>query len=334
MRPIRVAIIGSGYIADYHARALRALPETVVQVVCGLDTKALNEFAARHGIAETTEDAAGLVSRDDIDAAVLCTPNVLHAPHAVAFLEHGKDVLVEKPMAVSAAEGAGVADTVQRTGRVLMVGHMWRFDREVNYVREAIQSGRIGRVVRTKGYGVHENWGPAGWFTRKDLAGGGALADMGVHAIDTTRFLLGDPRPQQVYARLGTYYGDYDVDDTGVLFITWDNAVMSIVESGWWQPHTDGPEASCQVFGTEGYASLFPTKLKVKEEGQWRQIAPSMPPRREHCDQHMYTRQMERFLDCIRTRRPCVPGAAEGQTVLRIVDAAYQSSREGRAVSL
>ena len=80
------------------------------------------------------------------------------------------------------------------------LGHMWRFDTEVNYLKKAVESGRLGRIIKTKGYGIHENWGPSGWFTQKDLAGGGALADMGVHAIDTVRYILGDPKPQTVYA--------------------------------------------------------------------------------------------------------------------------------------
>jgi len=70
----------------------------------------------------------------------------------------------------------------------------------------------LRKIIKTKGYGIHENWGPSGWFTQKELAGGGALADMGVHAIDTVRYILGDPKPVTVYAQIRTHYGDYDVD--------------------------------------------------------------------------------------------------------------------------
>ena len=67
---------------------------------------------------------------------------------------------------------------------------------------------------------------------------------MGIHAVDTVRFLLGDPLPASVYAQIGTYYGDFDVDDTGVIIVNWDDGTSSYIDSGWWQPQSDGPEAS------------------------------------------------------------------------------------------
>ena len=115
-----------------------------------------------------------------------------------------------------------------------------RFDQDVLWLKE--QSSRLGKIIRTKGYGVHTHWGPSGWFTQKKLAGSGALADMGIHALDTVRFLLGDPRPVSVYAKLGSHYGDYDVDDTGLLLVEWENGAASYIESGWWQPKVAGLE--------------------------------------------------------------------------------------------
>ncbi len=211
---------------------------------------------------------------------------------------------------------------------------MWRFDVDTNYLKDYVESGKLGKVFKTKGYGVHENWGPAGWFTIKKLAGGGALADMGVHAIDTIRYIIGDPKPVKVYARISTHFGDYDVDDTGIIIITWDNGVESIIESGWWHPHMDGPEASSGVWGTKGYASLFPTYLKMTTgEDSFEKIVPELPVREDHCDQVIYTKQMEHFVDCIKTRQLPSPGLIEGQIVLDIVDAAYKSSETGEVVN-
>jgi predicted dehydrogenase len=331
---IGIALIGSGYIADYHAKALRELDGVEIKVVCGLEDEATKQFARQYDIFEVCHDAMGLIERDDIDAVVLAIPNKYHAPYAISFLEHGKDVFIEKPMAVNALDGRRIERVRQDSKRIVMVGHMWRFDQEVQYIREAVQSGRIGKIIKTRSYGIHENWGPAGWFVQKDLAGGGALADMGVHAIDTIRYILGDPKPAQVYAKIDTFFGDYDVDDTGIVVITWDNEVTSVVESGWWHPHVEGPEAACRIWGTKGYAGVFPTMVEEREGIEIRRENPWFTPKQEHCDQAMYTRQMSHFIDCIRTRSQPVPGLEEGQVVLDIVDAAYASAYTGEAVSL
>jgi predicted dehydrogenase len=331
---INVALIGAGYIAHYHARGLRELEGVQIKVACDCKEDVAKEFARQHEIPEICTIALELAKRDDIDAVILGVPNKYHAGYAKVFLEFGKDVFIEKPMAVNAAEGREIIAASEKFDRLVMVGHMWRFDVEAQHIRDTIQSGRIGRVVKTRGYGIHENWGPSGWFVRKDLAGGGALADMGVHAIDTIRYILGDPKPVQVYAKMGTYYGEYDVDDTGIIVITWDSGATSVIESGWWHPHVEGPEAASRIWATKGYASLFPTTVKTVDGEQIHETAPSFPKRQEHCDQVIYTRQMAYFVDCIRARRQPVPGLAEGQAVLEIVDAAYESARAGEAVTL
>jgi len=334
MDTIGVALIGSGYIAHYHARALQELSDVELRALCSLDGKAAERFAKEYGIEEVTDQIDGLTGRKDIQAVIISTPNKFHAPYAIEFMKKGKDVLVEKPMAVSSQKGSEMIDCARKTGRILMVGHMWRFDTEVNYIRDLVQSGKLGEIVKTKGYGIHVNWGPKGWFVDKDLAGGGSLVDMGVHAIDTVRYLLGDPEPKEVYAKISTRFGDYEVDDTSVVIITWDTGTVSIIESGWWHPHADAPEAGTQIFGTLGYAGLFPTGYKLKVGEDMKETIPEMPKRKEHCDQVMYTRQMKDFIECIRTRSEHEASMMHGQAALQIMDAAYESARTGEVVRL
>ena len=334
MKKIKIAIIGAGYIADYHARGLQALANVEIAIVVDTRIEAAQKFASRYSIKEVGNDAMNLTQRDDIDAVVLGVPNKYHAPYAVEFLKNGMDVFLEKPMAMNSEEGKEIMEVASSTKQLVMVGHMWRFDQEVNHIKKVIDSGKLGKIIKTKGYGIHENWGPSGWFTHKELAGGGALADMGVHAIDTVRYILGDPKPVTVYAQIGTHYGDYDVDDSGIIMINWDNGTTSIIESGWWQPHMDGPEAATRLFGTRGYASVFPTSLKFKVEEMPGEFKAPMSEKSEHCDQVIYDGQMEHFIGCISTRNQPSPGFKEGQVVLNIVDAAYLSSETNKVVTL
>jgi predicted dehydrogenase len=332
--PIRIAIAGYGFIADVHARAARAMEGVEVVAAFGRSRDKLEDFGRRHGVDRQYTSAEELAADPGVDAVVVALPNRLHAPLTLRMLEAGKHVLVEKPMATSAEQAEQMLAMAKARDLRLLVGHMWRFDREALYLKRAIEQRAVGEIWKTKGYGIHANWGPSGWFVDRELSGGGALVDLGVHAIDTARFLLGDPAPVSVFARLGTAYGDYQVDDWGVVLINWSSGAVSLVESGWWNPHMDGPEASTQLFGTHGYARLFPTEITRVASFKPCTERPSFPPREEHCDRHLFEAQMAEFAAAIREGRDPVPGAEHGLVVMRICDAAYRSSREGQLVQM
>jgi predicted dehydrogenase len=308
---MRIALFGNGWVQDFHARAVRECGHEVVAVANHREETA-RAFAERHGIPVVTTDWEALAADGDIDATVVATPNALHAPQSIACLEAGTPVLVEKPMATSVAECDAMIAAAERSGAALMVAHCWRFHPAVQAMRDRIAAGEYGEVVKTRGYGVHAGWGPSGWFTDRSLAGGGALPDMGVHAIDTARYLLGDPEPVRVCAAIGTRYGDYDVDDDAILLISWSQGTNSVVESGWWQPHKEGLEAETEVYGTRGYDRIFPRQEPSDDY--------------EHCTQPMYTSQMREFLGAIEQRRPPRPGAADGRVVMQVVQDAYASA--------
>jgi predicted dehydrogenase len=332
---MKIVFAGAGYIINIHAKAAQGQPDVELAAVVAPYSDKSAGFANRSNIKNHYETVEQLFRAENVEALVIGTPNYLHAPQAIAALNAGVHVLVEKPMAMNAREAEQMCEAAEKTGAVLMVAHCWRFDQDVLWLKE--QSSRLGKIIRTKGYGVHTHWGPSGWFTQKEHAGGGALADMGIHAVDTARFLLGDPKPVSVYARLGTYYKDFDVDDTGLLLVEWETGATSYIESGWWQPHTDGPEAATQLYGTQGFGQLFPTRLELPNlETERIDVIDSGYgfPREEHCPQSMYDAQMAYFIKCIREKKTPVPGAAEGLTNMKIVDAAYESSRTRKVVEI
>ncbi|HET6822084.1 MAG TPA: Gfo/Idh/MocA family oxidoreductase [Anaerolineales bacterium] len=331
---MNLGLAGTGYISKIHARAVQNCGAELSAVV-NHKAESMESFAKEFGISRQYQNIESLLKENHLDALVIGTPNFLHAPQAIAALAAGVHVMVEKPMAMNAQEAEQMCEAAEKSGATLMVAHCWRFDQDVLWLKE--QSLKLGKILRTKGYGVHTHWGPSGWFTQKDLAGGGALADMGIHALDTARFLLGDPQPVSVYAKLETYYRDFDVDDTGVLLVEWENGATSYFESGWWQPHADGPEAATQLYGTQGFGQLFPTRLEMPnpEEEKMDVIDSGYKfPRDEHCPQSMYDAQMAYFLQCIQEKKTPVPGALEGLTNMKVVDAAYASSRTGKVVKI
>jgi len=332
---MKIAFAGAGYIINIHAKAAKAQKDVELAAVVEKYSDKAEALAQKFRIKNRYETVEQMLKAGGVDALVIGAPNFLHAPQAIAALKAGVHVMVEKPMAMNAREAAKMMEASAKSGAKLMVAHCWRFDEDVLWLKK--EAKKLGRIIRTKGIGVHTHWGPAGWFTQKQFAGGGALADMGIHALDTARFLLGDPKPVSVYAKIGTYYKDFDVDDTGVIIVEWDNGAISYVESGWWQPHADGPEAATQLYGTTGFGQLFPTQLELPNaKTQKVEVVKSgfKFPRKEHCPQSMYDAQMAHFVDCIRKNKTPIPGAMEGLVNMKVVDAAYKSSKVGKVVTI
>jgi predicted dehydrogenase len=310
--PLRVALLGSGWIMDFHARAVLEHPGAEAVAAANWREPSLAKLAERYGIPRTTTDWRALAADPEVDAAVVGTPNALHAEQAVAFLEAGKHVLVEKPMAPTLAEADAMIAAARGSGALLMVAHCWRFHPDVRALRARVAAGELGEIVKTRSYGAHARWGPSGWFTDPALAGGGAMLDMGVHAIDTTRYLLGDPEPVRVCAAVGTRYGGYPVDDDAVLLVTWSNGSNSIVEAGWWQPHVGGLEADTELYGTGGYARV------------WGDAPP--PAGYEHLTQPMFSAQLAELVDAVAAGRQPRPSGEDGRVVVQVVEQAYASA--------
>jgi len=335
---IRLAMLGTGSIAQSHAGAAQSIADCEIVAVVNHRPESMAQFANAYNVPRQYATLDALIADGDIDAVIVGTPNALHAEQSIAALNAGIHVLLEKPMAMNATEARAILAASESSAALLQVAHCLRFIPDLEALRELIAAGAIGDVVRTQGYGLHADWGPSGWFTQRELSGGGALIDMGLHAIDAARFVLGDPAPRSVFARLGSHYGDYDVDDTGFIVIEWAGDAVSTVEFGWRQPHAEGVVGSTHFYGREGYARLFPTRLTQTKTG--RDTVERLPlPAADISDLDsvfavMYRAQLQHFLDCIESDSEPSPGAREGCEIMRIVDAAYESSHRGQVMFL
>jgi len=199
---LRVAMIGYGFMGAAHSQAWRTAPrvfdlprDVEMAVVVGRNPEAVADAAAKWGWQESATDWRDVVTRDDIDIVDIVTPGHSHHEIAIAALEAGKHVLCEKPLANSEEDAEAMAEAARKSSAKAMLGFTYRRVPALTRARDLIAQGAVGTVQQVRA-AYRQDWlvdpeAPLSWRLQKDLAGHGALGDIGAHAIDLVQFLTG-----------------------------------------------------------------------------------------------------------------------------------------------
>src|SRR2546423_6724498 len=277
MRKLNLGIIGTGWPGQMHAQAMRAKGEANVYGCADLDERRRTAFEKEYAPEKSFADYHELLQDRCVDAVIICLPNFLHFPASLAALEEGKHVLCEKPPTMNAAEMKVLRDEAGKWNSIYFFGRQFRFTPAIRTAHEIIAEGRLGRIYRARATWVRSRGIPGGigsWFTDKKRSGGGALIDIGVHALDTAWYLMGTPRPTSISAKVFRNFAHFvrvpvfDVEDEAHAFIRFANDTFMELETSWAANLTDdtpvGPEwvgresNNCILFGTKGTLRLKP----------------------------------------------------------------------------
>ncbi|WP_182976939.1 Gfo/Idh/MocA family protein [Arthrobacter cheniae] len=202
--PLRVALIGHGFMGAAHSQGWRVAPRFYdlparpeMTLLVGRNAQGVEAAARKWGWEETATDWREAIARDDIDVVDIVTPGGSHAEIAIAALEAGKHVLCEKPLANTLEEAEAMAEAAERAGTNVfaMVGFTYRRVPATAFARDLVQSGAIGEVRQVRANYL-QDWlvdpdAPLTWRLQKDHAGSGALGDLGAHAVDLAQFVTG-----------------------------------------------------------------------------------------------------------------------------------------------
>ncbi|WP_265111381.1 Gfo/Idh/MocA family protein [Halosolutus halophilus] len=351
---IGVGVVGLGGMGHLHARSVTDLG---ADVVAGADLvgEQRDRFGDEFG-AKTYETHEKLVVDDAVDAVIVTTPNRFHEPIAVDALEAGRHVLVEKPLAHNLESAERIAATAARTDAVCMVGFHNRHAASMAMFEEQDARGRFGDLTHVEANYVRRRGvpGPGSWFTDPDLSGGGALLDIGVHALDLALYTLDFPEITEVSGVTRTTFGTredyadpdgfgdnwnaeaetYEVDDSVSAFIrTADGQTISL-EAAWATNREESMDF--RIRGTEGGAQfdIGDTDVRIFETGtagcdHYADVSLSGDPSLTG-----YTEQDKQFLRAVAAGvAPETNTIEEALTVQRVIDAIYRSSETGRSVS-
>lgn len=334
----RCGVLGTGRVVrEFHLPALAANPRVRIVAIGNHQMVSLEPLARDFQIDKIYTDFDRMARDPEIDLVINALPNSLHAPVTISMLQCGKHVLCEKPMATTVSQAQAMALAADAAQRKLMIGHVWRSNLEVQWLREIVRSGAIGIVTKAVAHAIVAGRGPepGSWFVRPEMAGGGALADVGVHGIDTLSFLFDDRlHPIKVTARTANTPRTLEVEDTASVAIEYDNGLVAQVEAGWYHPQASDPHGAVELFGTAGYARTLPARLERRADDARREIALACDSRQSHIDLAMYAAQLDQFVTCIlEDRRPPCDGH-QGVRNMIVLEAAYASARDGSSVWL
>ena len=270
-RKLRIGIIGTGGISGSHIKAYLNQPD--VELVAGCDLipgKAEAKFAEYEVKgAKFFTDYKEMIDTVEMDAVSVCTYNRTHAECTIYALEHGINVLLEKPMSVTLDEGIAIRKAEKASGKIVSVGFQPRFDANMQMIKKIVESGELGRVYYVQTGGGRRHGIPVSWsetFIENDKAGLGALGDIGCYSIDLVMNALGNPKPLTVSGTATDYFGTtpeaysqvgkpecakkFSVDDFASAYIRLEGGIILDFRIAWYM-HLDTPGDTI-IMGTKG----------------------------------------------------------------------------------
>ena len=349
-RKLRVGIIGTGGISYMHAAAYQQMDTVEIAALCDINEERLMKAAERFSVTDTYIDCNEMLSKHSLDAVSVCTWNSAHAPCAIAALEAGLHVLCEKPMAINRFEAEAMKNAAEKNGKLLMIGFVRRFGNDCSVLRDFIGEGALGDIYYAKAGYLRRFGCPGGWFGDKARSGGGPLIDLGVHVIDLTRYLMGNPSPVSIYAvsyskllnakKVKSTQGwtsaeksDHDiadVEDMVSAIVRYNNGSTLFIETSF-ALNVKEDSGTIELMGTKGGAKLDPQlELFTDQNGYMVNVGFDSPTALSF--KGLFDNEINHFVDCCLNGIPCLSPAKDGVEVMRIIDAIYESAATGHEV--
>ena len=340
---VRVGLAGSQFISTTHAESLKRCPDCAIVAVASPTPGNAKAFAKRFGIPGAFTDYRKMLAASRLDLVVIGAPNGVHCEIAVAASEHGAHVVCEKPLAMNLAEADRMIDACDRARVQLMYAEELCFAPKYVRLKQLLDEGALGAPVLVKQSEKHD--GPhASHFWDVEKSGGGVTMDMGCHAIEFFRWMLGRVPVKSVYAQMGTYVHKKRTkgDDNAIIILEFEGGALGLAEESW--SKLGGMDDRAEVHGSKGvaYADLLHGNAietystvgygyAVEKAGSTKGWSFTIY---DEIGNYGFPQEMAHFVECVRTGKPASVTGRDGRAVLEVIFAAYESARTGRKVSL
>jgi len=340
---IRAGLIGSQFISKIHAESFRHVPYCELFAAASPTEAHVKEFAKGAGIPNALTDYRKMLAMSEIDLVVVGAPNHLHCQMVMDAATAGKHVVCEKPLCMNLAEADRMIEACKRANVKLMYAEELCFAPKYVRLKQLLDSGALGKATLLKQSEKHD--GPhADHFWDVSRSGGGVTMDMGCHAIEFFRWMLGRPKVRAVYAQMGTYvhHNKTKGDDNSIIVLEFEDDVVAVAEESWTK--LGGMDDRAEVHGSQGVAyadllhgnsietySLTGYDYAVEKAGSTKGWSFTIY---EEAWNYGFPQEMAHFVECVRDdKQPLVTGE-DGRAVLEVIFAAYASAGSGKKITL
>ncbi len=325
MKPLNIGIIGLGTQGRLGLRTSLLLKEANVLAVADVSERALR-FAKEYGVKNIYTNYEDLLKNDNVEAVVINLPNFLHMEGAMKAAESGKHILMEKPLARNVAEGEKILSSVRKNGVKLMIGYDLRFDPVLRKIHDDILDGLYGRVQMAEATNVsggpfsprNDSVGPVkvpSWWFDRELAGGGALLDLGSHMIDLLTWYFGDVVQVQAFIE---HLLNAGLEDSATCVLKFKDGPVATVKVGWF---SKGFLQSLQICGTARNLNQ-----PISASGVWQKIRADVARKVGTNKKNPYFLKLEHFVNCLSNEVQPEPSGEEALRSLQVIELAYKTA--------
>ena len=322
---LKWGVLGAGSVAQRRAMpAINKAKDAELHALFSRDAERAKRLATEHGARTYYTTVEDLLSDETLDAIYVSTPVYLHCEQVIEAAERGFHVLCDKPMAMNTEECQRMIDACEANGVHLQICFLFRFHSCFQGIKNWVEAGRLGQIVQGRVPFLKPFPIPSGaWRGNPDQGGGGCLMDLGAHGVDLLRYIVGEV--SQVSAFCNSNVHGYDVEETGMIMMRFENGAQGFVDTSF---AAAGCDLVIEIYGSDGGVWVYnddgwKIKLSTNEESQ---IIDSQ-------FEDLYQSQFEHFARCVAEEEQPIVTGIDGLRTNGILAAAYESDRTGRAIS-
>jgi predicted dehydrogenase len=346
---LKVGVIGVGGIARTHMPGWEASPHAEVVAGADISAAALRAWGEKYGVTRLVTVPAELIDDPDIDIIDVCTPNNYHAPLSIAALNAGKHVICEKPLAATPGEINDMIAARDASKKLLMTAQHFRFRGSAKALKAEIDAGALGDIYHARGWLLRRAAAPTRpGFILKEHSSGGPCIDIGVHILDLTLWMMGNPVPAAVTgvarAELAHQPGvfsiwggpippEFDVEDFAAAFVRFENGATLVLEVSWLLHHdTAGEDMQMWLYGTRGGSHWPKCEIYTSNYERQQMYNRTLQVTRDALEPH--AQECVEFAQAVVDGAPSPVPAEQSLQVMTILDGIYRSQEAGGEVKL